>query len=228
MKPRVLVYDFDYTLADSSQGVIESMSYALRQLGLATPSPDRIKRTIGLSLEGALDSLAPRPVGGPEHEAFVRHFIARADEVMADQTHLYPGVVELVRTAHELGIRQGIVSNKLRRRIVEVMRRESIDSLFEVIVGAEDTSGHKPDPAALLMALERLGCLPRHAIYIGDHVVDGQAAASAEVPFVGVLTGMTSARQLRKHRPIAVVGCVTELIEVLGIEASGSGKAALA
>lgn len=228
MRPRVVVYDFDYTLADSSQGVIESMSYALMQLGMDIPSPDRIKRTIGLPLTRALDSVATRPIAESEYEAFAGHFIARADEVMADRTHLYPGVIELVRTLHEHGIRQGIVSNKLRRRILEVMRRESIDSLFEVIVGAEDTTNHKPDPGALLMALDRFGCPPRHAIYVGDHVVDAQAAASADVPFLGVLTGVTSTEQLRRYRPIAVVGCVTELIEVLGIDASGAGEAALA
>lgn len=223
-----MVYDFDYTLVDSSKGVIASMNYALERLGMDVPSPDTIKGTIGLPLAKALDAVASRAVEEDEYAGFLRHFIARADEVMAPLTYLYPGVVELVRTLHRHGIRQGIVSNKLRRRILEILRRESIDGLFEVVVGAEDAPSHKPDPGALLMALERLGCPPRHAVYVGDHVVDGQAAASAGVPFIGVLTGTTSVQQLREHRPVAVVACVTEMLQVLGIEESDPKKAALA
>lgn len=228
MKPRVVIYDFDYTLADSSKGVVASMSYALERLDMDIPSPDRMRETIGLPLAKALECVASRAADEHEYAAFLRHFIARADEVMADLTYLYPGVTELVRTLHERGIGQGIVSNKLRRRILEILRRESIDGLFEVIAGSEDTSTHKPDPRVLLMALERLGCPPRHAVYVGDHVVDGQAAASAGVPFVGVLTGTTTAGQLHEYRPVAVVGCVTELLQVLGIEKSDPKKAALA
>jgi len=222
-----VVYDFDYTLVDSSKGVIASMNYALERLGMDVPSPDTIKGTIGLPLAKALDAVASRAVEEDEYAGFLRHFIARADEVMAPLTYLYPGVVELVRTLHRHGIRQGIVSNKLRRRILEILRRESIDGLFEVVVGAEDAPSHKPDPGALLLALERLGCPPRHAVYVGDHVVDGQAAAAAGVPFISVLTGTTTAEQLHEYWPVAVVRCVTELLAVLGIEESDAGKAAV-
>jgi len=58
-----------------------------------------------------------------------------------------------------------------------------------VIVGGEDVTRHKPDPEGLQRALASLGIEGDQALYVGDHPVDGQAAAGAGVRFVRVLTG---------------------------------------
>jgi len=47
---QIVVFDFDYTLADSSTGVVHSANHALETLGLPPADEERIKRTIGLPL----------------------------------------------------------------------------------------------------------------------------------------------------------------------------------
>ena len=90
-----VIFDFDYTLADSSIGIIECANYALLRLGLPAASDDAIRRTIGMSLTATLPALA-----GDEHaelgEEFMRLFIERADEVMHDSTVVYEFVPSLV------------------------------------------------------------------------------------------------------------------------------------
>jgi phosphoglycolate phosphatase len=213
--PHAVLYDFDFTLADSSPGVVDCVNCALRQLGLSAAPPDLIRQTIGLSMSATLahltgsDSLAP---------AFTKHFVARADQVMADMTVIYPGVPGVLRTVHQAGIAQGIVSSKYRYRIETTTRREGIRGYFSTIVGGEDTDRHKPDPAALQMALRQLECSPADAVYVGDHTVDAEAAERLGVPFVGVLTGVTAPVSFSRFASLGIVETLTQLPRLLGID----------
>ena len=80
------------------------------------------------------------------------------------------------------GRRLGIVTAK-RRATVELAfaRAAARARCFEVVVGADDTERHKPDPEPLLLALERLGARPAEAAYVGDSPFDVQAAQAAGV-----------------------------------------------
>ncbi|MGH9763322.1 MAG: HAD family hydrolase, partial [Blastocatellia bacterium] len=85
------VFDFDYTLADSSQGVVECINFALAELGLEPVDYATACRTIGLSLKATYQTIAgERPAS--EAEKFSRLFIQRADETMVQMTVLYDTV----------------------------------------------------------------------------------------------------------------------------------------
>lgn len=223
MWPSVVLYDFDYALADSSQGTIECVNYALRQMGLPAARDRRIRETIGLSMTATFERVTGIPATPELVCAFTEHFITRVDEVMAGHTHLYPGVRDVVHTLSEHGIKQGIVTSKLRYRIEEITAREGIDRYFSVIIGASDCPRYKPDPSGLLLALQRLGCSPEMAVYVGDHLVDAQAAAAARVAFIAVLTGLFGAHEFRKFPVQAIIPDVRELPAVLGLGEGGNG-----
>ena len=187
---RAVIFDFDYTLADSSRGVVACINAALAELGLPTVSPEVACRTIGLSLAGTFTHLTGNP-SGPLNEAFVRLFIQRADQIMADATVLYPAVPDTVRALRARGLALGIVSTKFSYRITSVLSREGLLDPFSVIVGGKDVANHKPDPEGLRLALERLGCAPDEVLYLGDSLVDAETAQRAGAPFVAVLSGVT-------------------------------------
>jgi len=77
---QALVFDLDYTLADSSAGAIECVNHALAELGFHTADPEYIKRTIGLSLAETLKQLVDQ-VPAETVEKFERLFLHRAGEV---------------------------------------------------------------------------------------------------------------------------------------------------
>ena len=91
-------------------------------------------------------------------------------------TIIYPWVAETVQALRVTGRRLGIVSSKYRYRIERILAEGGLASHFEVIVGGEDVSRHKPDPAGLLLALQRLGLPAADVLYVGDHPVDAEAA----------------------------------------------------
>lgn len=207
---RTIVFDFDYTLADSSPGVIESANYALGRLGLPGASDEAIRRTIGLSLPETLVTLA-----GQEHashaDEFFGLFMERADEVMHDATSLFGFVPNVVEKLRDDGFSLGIVSSKFRRRIEAVLERDGLREHFEVVVGGEDVKAFKPDPSGLLSALDRLSSTSRDTLYVGDSVTDAETARRAAVPFVAVLSGMTPRGDFSGYPVHEVLGDVTEL-----------------
>src|SRR2546428_13719944 len=152
----------------------------------------------------------------PMGEGFAHHFVARADEVMADLTVLYECVPPVVRTLQAAGLAQGIVSSKFRYRIERIVAREQLVDCFPMIVGAEDTPYHKPHPTGLLQAMSRLGCQPNEVVYIGDHPVDAQAARGAGISFVAVLTGMSERQHFLQSQPLAIIDTLAGVPELLG------------
>jgi phosphoglycolate phosphatase len=185
---QAIICDFDFTLADSSLGVVACVNEALAGLGLPPASAERIHATIGLSLPHTLQALTGivDPALATE---FTRHFVAHADQVMHGLTLLYPWVAETVQALRAAGQRLGIVSSKYRYRIERILAEGGLASQFQVIIGGEDVTQHKPDPAGLLLALQRLHLPAIDVLYVGDHPVDAEAASRVGVPFMAVLTG---------------------------------------
>ncbi len=132
-----VIFDFDYTLADSSEGVIECANYALGRLGLPAASDDAIRHTIGLSLPNTLTALAGDEYAG-HGEEFMRIFLDMAEKMMPDATAILDFVPSLADTLLGHGMTLGIVSSGRRWRISRVLRREGLDGQFKVIVGVED------------------------------------------------------------------------------------------
>ena len=211
---QAIIFDFDYTLADSSQGAIECISFALREMGLDQVSADAACRTIGLSLSETFLAL------GEHHEPqrcdeFHQLFVHRAEQVMAKLTVLYDSVPATIESLSERGLRLGIVSTKYRRRINEVLEREALAHGFQVVVGGEDVKQHKPHPQGLFEAMNRLECSPASVLYVGDSVVDAELAKRAGVPLVVVLSGTTPKEHFDGYAPLAMLEDISRLPEFL-------------
>ncbi len=209
-----ILFDFDLTLADSSAAVTECANHALRALGFAAAEPAQVHQTIGLSLVHSFRALSGHddPSLGA---AYAKHFSEHADRVMAELVCLYPGVADTIRGLRDRGHRTAIVSTKFRYRIEDILKRAESSGLVDVIVGGEDVAEHKPHPESLQRALRLLDVNPSRAVYVGDHPVDAQAAASAQIPFIGVLTGATDTERWAAYAPLSVIASVTELPAVL-------------
>ncbi len=208
-----MIFDFDYTLADSSMGVLECVNHALRKMGLPTARAEDIKETIGMSLPDTLANLTGRE-NEEGSEEFSRLFIERADEVMADMTDVLDDVPRIISQLKNKGFCLGIVSTKFRYRIETILGRAGLLKPFDVIIGGEDVSRHKPDPEGLLMATERLGSL-ESTLYVGDSLLDAEAAKRAGLPFVAVLSGVTPREAFEGYNLHGVLNKLSELIDLL-------------
>lgn len=207
---RSVIFDFDYTLADSSQGAFECINFALRTMGLDHVSQEAACRTIGLSLSETFLTL------GEHHEPrrcdeFHELFVQRADQVMVELTALYEAVPATVEALRQRGLKLGIVSTKYRRRINEVLKRERLLDQFDVVIGGDDVEHYKPHPQGLFEAINKLEISPESVVYVGDSQVDAELAKRAEVPLVVVLSGVTPQEHFDNYEPLALLENISHL-----------------
>jgi phosphoglycolate phosphatase len=210
---RAVIFDFDFTLVDSARGFVECHGYACRALSLPAITDIQAMAMMGTPLHDAFRTLFEERHHGLADD-YVRLWQLRADEVMTGLTEVYPHAGPALRDLRAQGLKTGIVSQKLRHRIEAVLDREGLATSFDTVVGGGDISRFKPDPEGLLLAIERLGVASEDATYVGDTVIDAQAAANAGVPFVAVLTGVTSAAAFAGLPSIAILEDISRLPEL--------------
>ena len=212
MRYPVCLFDLDGTLIDSGPMILASMKHAALEV-LGRDIPDHV-------LTGA--------VGGPGLVAQMRALDAgRVDDLvdayrahnepLHDELEAFWEVVEVLPRLRAEGRRLGIVTAK-RHASVQLAfdRLPGLEANFEVVVGSEDTARHKPDPAPLLAALERLDAGARDAAYIGDSPFDVRAAKAAGVHAVAVAWGgIHGVDTLERERPDVLVHHAEELLGVL-------------
>lgn len=209
-KWRAILFDFDYTLVDSSPGIIACANYALAQLGLPPVEPEHIRATIGLPLADTFVILTG--LREPELQAgFVRYFVQRADEIMVDSTTLYGIAREVIPALVQQGMQLGIVSTKYRSRLEGVLQREGLKVYFTVLVGGDSIPQQKPAPDGLLLAARLLELEVADCLYIGDSPVDAQAARQAGMDFIGLLSGPATAIAFNHEKPLALLPDLSQL-----------------
>lgn len=204
---RTVLFDFDFTIGDSSRGILECFRYSLESHDLPVPDDATILSTIGMSLKDAFALFAPSGC----FETLRGRYIERGDEVMVAWAVVYPESPELVSALRSRGYKTGVVTSKFRRRIEGILQKEGLSHLFDVIVGSEDVSRHKPYPDAIELAIQQLGGDPASTTYVGDAVVDLEAALSAGVSFIGISTGPTPANELAVNG-VPVVGKLEDIL----------------
>ncbi|MHA2325688.1 MAG: HAD family hydrolase [Promethearchaeota archaeon] len=212
-----IIFDFDYTLADSSKGVIKCVNYALSNLGLADVSEKEINKTIGLSLGNTFKKLS-----GNDHidkiEKFKHYFIEKADEVMTDLTTLYIETPKVIKILDKKGFKLGIVSTKFSYRIESILLREDLLDFFEVIIGGEDVKKLKPHPFGLLLAVRKLNLKLSDVVFIGDSITDSEAAHRAGISFIALLSGVTLKNTFKQSHVNYFIESLSDLPNLLGIK----------
>jgi len=211
---RGVIFDFDFTLADSSQGVKQCVNYALQKLGFNEFPKKEINKTIGLTLEHTFTKL----LGGQHSdkiEAFKHFFIKKADEIMADLTKLFTETPDIIKRLYDKGYKLGIVSTKFRYRIESILRRENLLEFFGVIVGGEDLTSLKPNPSGLLLAVKKLNLISSEVLYIGDSIIDAETADRAGISFIAVLSGVTPRIAFNRYQTREILNNISELPNLL-------------
>jgi len=193
-------FDFDYTLADSSEGTVVCVDYALDALGISRRHPAEVKKTIGLSLERTFETLTGN--GEAEAAATFKHlFLSHAQHVMLNHIEFYSHTPIALQNLKRQGHYVSIVSTKLKERIEEALNRDGISDLVDDVVGGGCVAKNKPHPEGLLRAMKTSGISPEETVYIGDSVSDGECARRAGVAFIGVLSGTTAISELEQWNP---------------------------
>ena len=212
MRFPVVLFDLDGTLIDSGPIIVASMKHAARTV-LGRDVEERLLTAAigGPGLVAQMEALDPERV-----DDLVAAYRAH-NEPLHQELEAFWEVVEVLPRLREQGRRLGIVTAK-RRTTVQLAfdRLPGLESNFDVVIGADDTDRHKPDPAPLLEALARLGAAPAESAYVGDSPFDVRAAKAAGMFAIAVAWGgIHGEAVLRGEEPDAYVERAEELLDVL-------------
>ena len=216
MKYNTFIFDFDFTLVDATAGIMESFNYALNQVGFASESCEKIRKTVGMTLTNAFFQLTAVS-DEQKTELFISSFKYMADKVMADNTVLFDDSLNVLSRLKKSGFNTAIVTNKLHYRIDEVLNNYGIVELIDYIVGFEDVLNPKPSPEGLLKAIEHFGNAKQSALYIGDSLIDANTAANAGVDFAAVTTGTTTKQELLTFQHICIANNLTAVMDSINL-----------
>jgi pyrophosphatase PpaX len=209
---RTVLFDLDGTLVDSGAIILASFRHAtLTLLSREIPDAELLAAVGGPGLREQMEAL-----DSERAEELIEVYSAH-NAGLHDGLQPCAGVLDALRTLRDEGRMLGIVTAKRRATLAlafEVL--PELAEFFEVTVGAEDTERHKPHPAPLHAALERLGADSSDAVYVGDSPFDVQAAKAAGTGSVAVTWGRIHPRErLEREGPDAVVDTVEELLAAL-------------
>lgn len=206
----VYLFDFDYTLADSSRGIVMCYRNVLERHHHTRITDETIKRTIGKTLQESF-SIMTGITDADTLEMYRKEYVKEADTHMTANTFLFPETIEVLTRLKTNGAKLGIISTKYRYRIMELLGKKLPENFLDIIVGGEDVQHPKPAPEGVLFAIGHLGCRKEDVLYVGDSTVDAETAQAAQVDFAGVLHGATTYDELAAYPHVAIMKTLAEL-----------------
>ena len=188
MKKRLVIFDMDGTLADSSLAIANAVNFVRKRLGLPPMDPNTIIAKINDPHLNAAEYFYESERFEPRHEAwFAEYYSANHHR----ELRLYEGIVELLEWLKNTGCLLAIATNAYRRSTIETLKHLKILEYFDAVASYDDVPRGKPAPDMLWKILERLDCLPDEALFVGDGERDRMAAEAAGIEFILVEWGFS-------------------------------------
>jgi len=198
---KLVVFDLDYTLVDSGDGIAYCFNETRKWAGEPEIDPEKIKKRIGNPIEETFSIF-----GSAEPEKMRDHFRKLAREgAMRERSFLLDGVSEMLNEVKKRGYRMAVASTKSRPEIVSIMEHLGVDGYFEEYVGSDEVKSAKPSPDPLLLMMEKTGVAANDMVYVGDHIVDIQAARAAGVRVIAVAGGPIEEDEVKAEGPDAFI-----------------------
>lgn len=211
---RLIIFDFDGTLADTTGVILATYRATIKQLGLPPRSDDECRATIGLPLKEGFRALYTDY--SEERLDFVATYRNIFNEIKQTiKPRLFAGVKETLKKLKEHGFVMSVASSRSHASLVEYCETCGIDDMFSLILGADDVCRAKPDPEPVLFTLRKLGAKANDTVVVGDMPVDIAMGKGAGCTTVGVSYGNSSRDELMECGADYVVDKFADLLKLL-------------
>jgi len=205
MDKKLIIFDMDGTLVNSSITIANAINYVRKELGFDPMDTKLILSKVNDHTVNPAQFFYHAPKFGHDHERwFSEYYTKNHDKELV----LYEGIKELLEALKAKGYLLAVATNAYRRSTVESLTHLEIIDLFDGIACYDDVYKGKPHPDMLFNLLDELKVDKEEALFIGDGPRDEMAAKRAGIDYLMVDWGFTN------HEKRAI-GSVVELRKIL-------------
>jgi phosphoglycolate phosphatase len=206
---RLVLFDLDGTLVDSSPGIYSSVRSAAAELGLPAPTPQQLRAMVGPPLQDGFALVLGVPVADVPHAvaAYRAHYAAGA---LLDVT-VHTGVPELLAGLRDAGGTLAVATSKPEPFAVRVLEHTGLLPFFASVHGAtmDGAVRHKDQVVAAALAAHPDG---RDPVLVGDRSHDVLGAAAHGLPCIGAGWGPAEEGELEGAGAAAIAATPADVL----------------
>lgn len=178
-EPKALLLDLDGTLLDTAPDFFHIANRLRQQHGETPLDYAPFRQSVSDGARGMVRAAFGFDESDARFEPLRQEFLALYGRHLADHSAPFAGIVELLDYVERNGMAWGVVTNKPSLYAEPLMRALQLDARCATLICPDHVARRKPDPEALYLACERIGCTPAQALYAGDHRRDIEAGRNA-------------------------------------------------
>ncbi len=206
MEKKLIIFDMDGTLVNSSITIANAINYVRKNLGFEPMDEESILRLVNDPTINPAQTFYHAKAFDADHERWFSEYYTKNHET---ELVLYKGIKELLETLKAQGKKLAVATNAYRGSTIESLTHLKVYELFDAIACYDDVSQGKPHPDMLYKILDELDMTEDKSIFIGDGPRDEMAAKEAKMDYIMVDWGFT------EHGEKEVVQSVDALKEIL-------------
>jgi phosphoglycolate phosphatase len=190
---QAVLLDLDGTLLDTAPDFFHIANRLLTSHGRAPIDYAPFRQSVSDGARGMVRAAFGYDDGDARFEPLRQEFLALYADHLADHSRPFAGIDELLDYIEGAGLHWGVVTNKPDVYAAPLLRALQLDARCATLICPDHVVRRKPDPEALYLACERIGCSPAQAIYIGDHRRDIEAGHNAGMSTIACSYGYVHA-----------------------------------
>ena len=211
---KLIIFDFDGTLADTRQLIVETMQQTIQALELTPCTDEQCASMIGLPLKQAFIELIPMSDEmGDRCVDTYRRIFNENNALYVIPT--FPNVIDTLFRLSAEGYILTIASSRSRKSLLDFVHTMHLEEIFSYILGADDVILSKPHPEPVLRTLEAFDCSPEEALVVGDMKYDIEMGRRAGTRTCGVTYGNGSSQDLREAGADFIVNNFEEILTLI-------------
>lgn len=189
------LFDFDGTLCDTTEGIFNSILYSLDCYGIKETDIEKLHFFVGPPLFESYKTVYG--VSDDDAKWLIEKYRERYKLKAAEESAIYPGIAELLKTLKEKGKKIAIASSKPKLFVEEISKYHNLDIYYDFISAEDFKNNHSSKEDLINACLDFFGNPPKEEVIMtGDRFYDIDGAKAVGLDSAGAVYGFGTEDEL--------------------------------